>query len=456
METEPPARPQHDLRSWLEFQRGRGRLATVSRAVDPRFEIPALLSALDGSHTLLARDAGNGRAFSGNSVVSREDFASALDCEWRDLTEVLLRVRPRRKGERRAAPAPTTLHLQCAPDLDRMVVCTHHERDQGPYLTSGVMIVADPDEQRENWSINRLHVAGQRTLHGLVQPGNARRTLERHWASGNDAPVAIVCGVHPLALLATQMRGPEPRDGLLTYEDLCAAPVATITMPAAGVEVPAHAEWILEAKIARERRGREGPFGEFPRTYGAAHDDGLIIEIESMWHREAPISQTILPAGREHLLLGGLAREAAIVQGLRTGGFDVAAVRLTEGGACRFHAVVSCGASDQPSADLLEAIVTLDPLIKHVVLVDVDIDVHDAGQVEWALSTRFRADRDIVVLTDRPGTKLDPASDAGRVAKLVMDARIGSREHLARRRISIPGADAIRLSDYLDGDRSHP
>lgn len=455
-QAEPVSHAEPDLRAWLEVQRARGRLATVSRRVDPRFEFPALLSKLDGSRMLFASDAGDERSVTGNSAVCREDFARALDCPWRELTETLLRIGPATSGGRCVTVSPESRHRCCTPRIERMVVCTHHERDQGPYLTSGILMVTDPDEDRENWSINRLQVAGPRTFHALVQAGNARRAIERHWARERDAPVVIACGVHPLALLASQLRGPEPRDGLATYGALCGAPLQTAIMPATGVEVPARAEWLLEGRIALGRRGREGPFGEFPRTYGAPHEDGLIIEIEAMWHRDDPISQTILPAGREHLLLGGLAREAAILGSLRRSGFAVAAVRLTEGGACRFHAVVGCREAEQPLADLLEAVVSADPLVKHVLLVDDDIDVHDVGQLEWALSTRFRADRDMLVLADRAGTKLDPASDAGRVAKLGMDARVGSRDHLARKRISIPGAESMRLSDYLDrSQRDH-
>jgi 2,5-furandicarboxylate decarboxylase 1 len=408
------------------------------------------LARLDGSHTLLARNAGGGRAVAGNTVVCREDFARTLRCHWRELTDVILALDAGAGRTHSVDVAPVLQKQSSGQLLDELVVCTHHEGDRGPYLTSAVLMVNDPADGRINWSINRWQVAGDLTLHGLVQVGNARRVIERHWASGSDAPVVIACGLHPLALLATQLRRPEPFDGLGAYAALCGSTIETIPAPLTGVEVPACAEWLLEARIARDRRGREGPFGEFPRTYGAAHDDGLIVQIDAIWHRDEPISQTILPAGREHLLLGGIAREAALVRQLRTSGFQVSAVRLTEGGACRFHAVVSCPRVEQPATDLIEAVVTTDPLVKHVFVVDDDIDVHDMSEVEWALSTRFRADRDIVVLLDQPGTKLDPASSAGRVAKLGLDARLESDAHPTTRRIAIPGADSLQLADYLD------
>jgi 2,5-furandicarboxylate decarboxylase 1 len=440
-----------DLRGWLEVRREQRRLVVVSRRVDPRFEAPALLAKLDGASTLLARDAGEGRALAGNAALTRADFALALGCAWRDVPQ---RLQLAAAAQRRTAPAsdaPVLAQRSEAPLAEALVVCTHHERDAGPYLTSGVVMLEDPLGGRASWSINRMQLAGERRLLALVQQGGARAALERIWAQGGDAPVAIAVGVDPLALLATQVRAAEPLDGLAVYGALCGRPVATVRAPFSTIEVPARAEWLLEGRILRERRLREGPFGEFPRTYGAAQEGGLVVEVEAIWHRDRPISQTILPAGREHLLLGGLAREAAILRRLRVDGLPVTAVRLTEGGSCRLHAAVSCAAPGAPAAAVVASLFAADPLVKHVVVVDDDVDVHDNEQLEWAIATRVRAHRDLIVLEDQPGTQLDPAAEAGRVTKLALDATVGAAGGPRHRRISIPGFDTLDLAAYVDG-----
>lgn len=422
----------------------------VTREVDPRFEVSGLLSKLDGSMTLLAHNARAGRPLTGNVAVTREDFALALGCGWREIPEQLLQVIGLQRCTMPANDAPVLAQRTDAPLTDALATCTHHAQDAGPYLTSALVMLEDPSNQRLSWSINRLQVVGDRRLLALVQQGGTRATLERTWVQGDDAPVAIAVGLDPLALLATQIRASRPLDGLAVYGALCGTPVATIRSPLTLIEVPARAEWLLEGRILRQPRLQEGPFGEFPRTYGAAQDDGLVIELDAVWHRDGAISQTILPAGREHLLLGGIAREAAILRHLRACGIPAESVRLTEGGSCRMHAAVSCGKSEVPAAAVIESLFTADALVKHVVVVDNDVDIHNNEQLEWAVATRVRAERDLIVLENQPGSRLDPTAERGCVTKLGIDATVGPGGRARHRRISIPGLDELDLADYLD------
>jgi 2,5-furandicarboxylate decarboxylase 1 len=156
--------------------------------------------------------------------------------------------------------------------------------------------------------------------------------------------------------------------------------------------------------------------------------------------------------GREHFWLGGLPREARLLQALRSAGVDVAALRLNEGGSCRMHAVISLrsrgeGTPRHAAMAAFTAVTTM----KLVVTVDDDVDIFDDEQVEWAVATRMQADRDLFVVARTTGSSLDPSTDEGTTAKLCVDASkpAGSGEKFARMR-SKPRALADHLAE-LEG-----
>ena len=49
--------------------------------------------------------------------------------------------------------------------------------------------------------------------------------------------------------------------------------------------------------------------------------------------------------------------------------------------------------------------------LKHCVVVDEDINIYDPHDVEWAIATRFQADKNAVILSNQPGSSLDPSGD---------------------------------------------
>ena len=89
--------------------------------------------------------------------------------------------------------------------------------------------------------------------------------------------------------------------------------------------------------------------------------------------------------------------------------------------------------------------------IKHVVVVDADVDIHDQAEVEWAIATRFQADRDLVVVSEAQGSRLDPSSRNGVSAKMGFDATIPLASPAMKfKRIAVPGEDAVDLARDID------
>jgi UbiD family decarboxylase len=191
------------------------------------------------------------------------------------------------------------------------------------------------------------------------------------------------------------------------------------------LEVPAEAELILEGRITHTLVD-EGPFPDLTGTMDIVRRQP-VIEIDRVTHRREPIFHALLPAGLEHKNLMGMPREptifAAVNEVCRCTG-----VYITPGGASWLHAVVQI--EKQQEEDGRRAIWAAfqgHSSLKHVVVVDTDVDLYDSADVEWAIATRFQADLDLVILTDQPSSSLDPSATQmpgkkTRTAKMGLDA----------------------------------
>ena len=167
--------------------------------------------------------------------------------------------------------------------------------------------------------------------------------------------------------------------------------------------------------------------------------EGRVIEISCLTQRRDPIYQALLPGGREHRLLMGLPREPTIYAEVSKV-CRCTNVALTEGSGMWLHGVVQIDKSDpEDGRRAIHAAFQGHPSLKHVVVVDQDIDIYDPRDLEWAIATRFQGDRDLVVLEDQPGSSLDPSSthvpgQKARTAKMGLDATIPWRTASGRLR----------------------
>ena len=197
-------------------------------------------------------------------------------------------------------------------------------------------------------------------------------------------------------------------------------------------------------------REPEGPFGEFPQYYGE-RGDRHVIEVDAVTHRKDPLFHTIVGGGLEHLLLGGIPREATLLAHLRRSFPNVRDVHLALGGVCRYHLYVQIDKRQEGEAkNVIMGAFGGHYDIKQVIVVDNDVDIHNPAEVEWAVATRFQADRDLVVVPNAQGSKLDPSTDDGVGAKMGLDAtKPVSAPPMKFTRIRVPGEDAVLLDQVL-------
>lgn len=429
---------QPDLRGWLALLEERGELRRVSGEIDADQDVAAVLEYADGRYAV-AFDAVRGATYPlvGNTVPSRGHFALALDCPESEMVDRLAAAvrAPRPCSVVDPAEAPVLARHDTEGDLlGGLPLPVQHERDAGRYFTSALIVACDPRTGKANLSINRMQVTGPREVRALMLPGRLRSIFAEHEAAGRDLPVALCVGVDPLLTLASQSPAAADLDDLEVASALRPEPLDVTYVEGLEVPVPACAEMVLLGTFRAGRRADEGPFGEYPLTYGPG-GPAPVLELSSRWSRENASLQTILSGGREHFWLGGLPREARLLQALRAAGVDVAAVRLTEGGSCRMHAVISLRSHGEGTArNAAMAAFTTVTTVKLAVIVDHDVDVFDDEQVEWAIATRMQADRDLFVVERTTGSSLDPSADGGTTAKLGMDATVpaGDREKFSR------------------------
>src|SRR5215469_7967781 len=450
------------LRAWLRRLREEGRLAVVNRRVDPRFEMAAVTRHLDGRNAVWYAQAGDtGVPVVAGVACTRQMLAAACGTDEAGLVDRLLEAEARPRPCAVVPPSEAPVHERVLLDgVDLMAllpVPVHHEKDGGHHISAGLCVVRDPVTRVQNVSIHRLQVAGPDRFTALILPRHTDQLYRV--AEGRDEPLecAIVIGADVATILASQSQVSFGVSELEVASALHDEPLKVVRCRTVDVDVPAAAEIVIEGRIVPHERLPEGPFGEFPRYYGPLSDKH-VIDVTAITHRERPIFHDILPAGREHLLLGAVPREASLLRGLRRAFPTVRAVHMTPGGSCRFHAVVSMEKQQEGQArNVILATLGNNFDIKHVWVVDADVDVFDPEQVEWALATRFQADRDVMLVLGAQGSRLDPSAVEGISAKLGFDCTMPLGAEPDRYEvIRIPGADAVDVADYVDPEAELP
>ena len=341
-------------------------------------------------------------------------------------------------------------------DLLRLPVPMSSIYDGGPMITAGVVMARDP-EYGINSGVYRLLVK-EKNLTGIdiVTPNNLRFFAQRALEAGRPCPISISIGTHPFDIMGAGFRAALGIDEMGVAGGMRGAP--TELVPCETIDVPcvAGAEIVLEAEILPTGWvWPEGRFGEFTRLMGGLHWNPL-VRVKAITRRRDAIYYS-LHMPWENIWLGAPTRYTAIRSALKTAGVQVHDINVTVGACTQWHAVLSIRkqAGEGKNA-LLAALSVMD--LKHVVVVDDDIDVHNPLDVEWAIATRVQADRDVFIIAGARAKPLDPSlpvTPPGRVptgAKVGIDATIDEgipRERYER--ISYAYADRAKISDYRAG-----
>ena len=449
-------RCSRDLREWLRHLSATDRLVMAKPGVGLTHELAAVAQRLERDRAvILPQPGGHAVPVVANLLASRRWISDCLGvAEDQVIHRYQSAVRePLPWVEVSEAPVQAIVHR----DVDinaQLPVPTHNELDSGPYIAAGLMISRNPKTGVQNVSIHRCQISGPNRIGVLLLPRHTWTYARMAEEMGHALEVAIVIGNDPASLLASQAVVPLDFDEMEIAGALHGVPVEMVKCQTNQVRVPARAEIVLEGRVLPDVVEPEGPFGEFPQYYGK-RADRHVIEVDAITHRLHPIFHTIIGGGMEHLLLGGLPREATLLETLRRNDPSVLDLHLSRGGVCRYHLVVKVAKKQEGTPkNIMMGAFAGHYDVKQVIVVDEDVNIHDPEQVEWAVATRFQADRDLLVVSNSQGSKLDPTTtEDGVGAKMGLDATIPlATDDFTFKVIQVPGADSIDLEQMLDDE----
>ena len=432
-------------------------VARVKKLVSPRYEMSAILTHLERKKRLpllYFENVEGGRApVVINAMASRPLMAMAMETKPEDLARKFIERQANVIPPVEVSDGPVQEVIRVGDDVDlaELPMLTHYDVNVAPYITAGIVVAQDPDTGVRNTSYNRLMMAGKRELRIFMAIGRHLWTLHNKMERRDQPlPVAIVIGVHPLFALGAQAFTPADEDEYAVIGGMMNEPLRLVKARTVPLLVPADAELVVEGRMLPHVRREEGPFGEFT-GHAVEKDDRQVIEVTAVTHRKNYIFQDIHAGYTEHKLMGAVPREAALLKAVRNAVPTVKDVCMPVSGNCRFHAYISITKRTPGQAkNAICAAIASDMLLKHVVVVDDDIDVFDEEAVLWAVSNRFQADRGLVVIANAQGSELDPTAGPGGVnAKMGIDATKPLGGFPPPLRVPDEVMNRIRLEDFL-------
>ena len=444
-----------DLRGWLTQLECSGRLAVAKEGVSLIDELAAISKRLEFERAVVfPRPGGHPMPVVANLFADRSWVAESMGASTAQLLGRFQEAarHPLPWVEVENGPAQDVVHREI--DLLKLLpIPKHNELDSGPYITAGLLIARNPRTGIQNVAIHRCQISGPDRIGILLLPRHTQHYFQMAEEAGRALEIALVIGVHPVCLLASQAIAALDEDEMEIAGALLGRPVDMVKCKTNAVRVPAHAEIVIEGRILPKVREPEGPFGEFPQYYGP-RANREVIQVDAVTHRKDAIFHTIVGGGAEHLVLGEVPREATLLQHLQRSFPGVLDVRLTRGGTCRYHLVVKIDkkSNGEPKNIIMGAFGGHYD-VKQVVVVDQDVDIDQPHEIEWAIATRFQADRDLIVVSGAQGSKLDPSSNGGISAKMGIDAtKPVEAEPLVFKRIHVRGQEDVDLERSLQKD----
>ena len=426
-----------DLRSALAFlETIPGQLITTKEPVDPMAElagvykqvgsgIPVAPPTKVGPAMLFERVKGYDMQVVTGMLASRERTALLLNSSIDRLPFLLLNALnnpiPPITVSQAQAPCQEVIHHPPFDIRTLIPAPTNTLLDAGPYFNLGLLRAEDPETGEADVTIHRLCVQGPDLLTVYFVPGRHIDQFRIKAEQLNQPlPVSISMGLDPAIYLAACF---EPPTTPLGFDELTIAgglrhrPVPLVDCVSVAAKAIAHAEIVIEGEILPRERMREDintdtgyAMPEFPGYLGEAQAELPVIRVTAVTHRRNPILQTIIGPGEEHTNLAGIPTEASIlrlVENSMPG--RLLNVYAHSAGGGKYLAILqfkkySIRDEGRQRQAALTAFAAFSEL-KHVILVDEDVNLFDTNDVLWAMTTRYQGDISTVFI---PGVRCHP------------------------------------------------
>ena len=388
------------FRDFVKELEEKKQLLRIRKKVSKNLELAAVMKAREDT-PIFAPEVG-GAKFSavGNVFATRELVAQYLGCRVDEITRKLADA-INRPSKPKSAKNPPALDKTVS-SIDELPIPFHTEKDGGPYICSGIVVAKDK-EYGTNCSFHRMMQMDGNHMALRILPRHLNSFIER---AGGELDVAVIIGSPINVLLASAVSTKIGTNELEIANSL--APFETVKLWN-GIEVPSEVEFAFEARITREMVN-EGPFVDLTDTYDIVRRQ-QVMEVKKIHARKDAIFHVLLPGGMEHKVLMGMPREPTIFNEVNRVA-ECRGVSITPGGCSWLHGVVAIKKKNEDDGKkAIEAAFRGHASMKHVVVVDDDVNIHKMEEVEWAIATRFQGDRGLVVKPHEKGSSLDPSAN---------------------------------------------
>jgi len=392
------------LRDFIEALDKNGELRRITVPVSTEYEVAGIISALGEKPVYFENVRESSYPVVAGLVSSKMLISRSLGIEKNQLLPRLSNAIEHPVTPNIIASGACQEIVETTVDLTKLPIMHYTEKDGGKYIASAVSIIKDPQLGR-NMCFHRLMLKDKN--HFVARIVEDRGTDSALKKAGGELDIAICIGNSTAVLLSAATSLPKGVDELGMANALEKTNI--VKCKTVDLEVPADCEFVLEGRITKEKSS-EGPFLDLTGIVDRVRQQP-IVEIKCVTHRKNPIYQTILAGKNEHKFLMGMPKEPTIYNEINKV-CQCKDVYITPGGCSWLHAVVQIRKQDPD--DGKKAIASAfegHKSLKHCVIVDEDINIYDPHDVEWAIATRFQADKNAVILSNQPGSSLDPSGD---------------------------------------------
>lgn len=409
------------LREFLNKLEEEGKLNRIKKEVSPEYEIANVMNTLCEQPAIFENVKGYDFPVFGGITSSRDIIAQGMGTTKEKLLFKLVEALREPKEPQTVSNAPCQEVVIKEPDLDKLPILLHLPGDGGKYATATVSTIKDPDTGR-NVSYHRLMQLGKNRCSARLIP--KRQTRTTYDKIEGDIEMAVCLG-NSVAVMVAASLGPPP--GVDEFAIANAMDETTMTSCLTkDLEVPSESEIVLEGRLTREL-DREGPFVDLTETRDFERQEPVFV-IDCITHRKNAMYQALIPGRMEHKILMGMPKEPTIYDEVSKVA-QCKNVLVTMGGGSWLHGIVQIKKQNPDDGKkAIEAALAGHKSMKHVIVVEDDVDIYDPIAVEWAIATRFQAHQDSIMLTDQPGSSLDPSGDHSgkktKTTKVGLDATI--------------------------------
>jgi UbiD family decarboxylase len=392
-----------NLRIFLARLEQEDKLVRIKKEVSIKYEISDIIYSLNEKPVIFENVKGYDFPIFAGITSNRDIIAEALGTTKDKLLLKLVDALRNPTQPKMVDKAPCQEIVIKNPDIDKLPLLFHLPGDGGRYATATVSTIKDPNTGR-NVSYHRLMQRSKNKFTARLIKGRQTRTT--YDKLKEDLEMAVCIGNSVSVMVAASLGPPSGVDEFAIANSL--DNMSMVKCITKDIEVPAESEFVIEGRLTKNL-DKEGPFLDLTETRDFERQEPVFV-VDCITHRNDAMYQALIPGRLEHKNLMGMPKEPTIYDEVSKV-VKCKNVLITLGGGSWLHGIVQIQKKNPDDGKkAIEAAFNGHKSMKHVVIIDEDVDIYNPTAVEWSIATRFQGDKDLIIKSDSPGSSLDPSA----------------------------------------------